>query len=478
MTIDLQDKLYTSTQVADILGVSLRTLYRYMEDGRIQSMRTASGRHRFTKDHITDFLNAGNLDPQDLLRNDSLANSSQDFSHNSATDLDDDFNNDFGQFNRNVNTNQKIFETGQAGANQLGRVVNAKSTETPVDTQGFNNISQYDNTYQQDNNRFNQTQTRSPYQGYSPSNVVNQNSGASGFQSQYNNQQGGDFNRQKNPVVDQYQNPFEERSLQSRQTDPVIEDLEDDVFFSPSSNNSFTSKTARSFDSTPFNQGNQTKQEFTDQKNAFTTNRYDPFMPNVNPNTNANPSTNANTNTNFGANYDDNIDQIKKADHQQPDRFAKWPEVDDKFTMPVEKKLEPAEKFVSRLNIRYYKSEITDLLELARKIKEVGKSRDLEYAFTLYAGLSLHFFIKPFTTLHFYANPEDMQIWREDLRLNPVQNKEDANIGILVNTDIIFVPNKDIAGFRVIEDKLLMKDLAELGEEDLVKTFRQHLMSN
>src|SRR3990167_6472725 len=59
MAIELADKLYTSTQVADILGVSLRTLYRYMEDNRIKSMRTASGRHRFTKDQILDFLNAG-----------------------------------------------------------------------------------------------------------------------------------------------------------------------------------------------------------------------------------------------------------------------------------------------------------------------------------------------------------------------------------------------------------------------------------
>lgn len=63
MTIELKDKLYTSTQVADILGVSLRTLYRYMEDGKINSMRTASGRHRFTRDNILEFLN-GDKDVQ------------------------------------------------------------------------------------------------------------------------------------------------------------------------------------------------------------------------------------------------------------------------------------------------------------------------------------------------------------------------------------------------------------------------------
>ena len=63
MALELKDKLYTSTQVADILGVSLRTLYRYMEDVKIKSMRTASGRHRFTKDQILEFLNAGQITP-------------------------------------------------------------------------------------------------------------------------------------------------------------------------------------------------------------------------------------------------------------------------------------------------------------------------------------------------------------------------------------------------------------------------------
>ena len=65
MAIELQDKLYTSAQVADVLGVSLRTLYRYMEDGRIESMKTASGRHRFTKEQILTFLDGGGFD-QDL----------------------------------------------------------------------------------------------------------------------------------------------------------------------------------------------------------------------------------------------------------------------------------------------------------------------------------------------------------------------------------------------------------------------------
>ncbi|MBU4380967.1 helix-turn-helix domain-containing protein [Candidatus Parcubacteria bacterium] len=55
----LVDKLYKSSEVCDILGVSLRTLYRYIEDGKLGSVQLASGRHRFTKDQIEKFLQLG-----------------------------------------------------------------------------------------------------------------------------------------------------------------------------------------------------------------------------------------------------------------------------------------------------------------------------------------------------------------------------------------------------------------------------------
>lgn len=57
INIELEDRLYTSTEVANVLGVSLRSVYRYLEDGKlIAEMKTATGRHRFTKQNILDFL--------------------------------------------------------------------------------------------------------------------------------------------------------------------------------------------------------------------------------------------------------------------------------------------------------------------------------------------------------------------------------------------------------------------------------------
>ncbi|MBU0650089.1 helix-turn-helix domain-containing protein, partial [Patescibacteria group bacterium] len=54
------EKLYTSTEVAEILGVSLRSIYRYLDENKIQAaVKTATGRHRFTKQNINDFLHPG-----------------------------------------------------------------------------------------------------------------------------------------------------------------------------------------------------------------------------------------------------------------------------------------------------------------------------------------------------------------------------------------------------------------------------------
>ncbi|EKD99778.1 MAG: hypothetical protein ACD_22C00176G0004 [uncultured bacterium] len=67
MTImNLEDKLYTSTEVAEILGVSLRSVYRYLDEGKLDAeVKTATGRHRFTKQNIIDFLYPNGEKPQD-----------------------------------------------------------------------------------------------------------------------------------------------------------------------------------------------------------------------------------------------------------------------------------------------------------------------------------------------------------------------------------------------------------------------------
>ncbi len=55
--MQLEDRFFTSTEVAEILGVSLRSVYRYLEEGKIDAeIKTATGRHRFTRQNILNFL--------------------------------------------------------------------------------------------------------------------------------------------------------------------------------------------------------------------------------------------------------------------------------------------------------------------------------------------------------------------------------------------------------------------------------------
>jgi len=67
--IKLEDKLYTSTEVAVILGVSLRSVYRYIEENKLNpEVKTATGRHRFTKQNIIDFLYPNGIAENNNLR--------------------------------------------------------------------------------------------------------------------------------------------------------------------------------------------------------------------------------------------------------------------------------------------------------------------------------------------------------------------------------------------------------------------------
>ncbi len=71
--MNIEEKLYTSTEVAEVLGVSLRSVYRYLEQEKLEAeIKTATGRLRFTKKNITDFLYpSGGASPQVSLKPDT-----------------------------------------------------------------------------------------------------------------------------------------------------------------------------------------------------------------------------------------------------------------------------------------------------------------------------------------------------------------------------------------------------------------------
>lgn len=48
-------KVYTTEEVCDLLHVARRTLYRYIQEGKIGSFRIGRG-HRFTEDDIKAYM--------------------------------------------------------------------------------------------------------------------------------------------------------------------------------------------------------------------------------------------------------------------------------------------------------------------------------------------------------------------------------------------------------------------------------------
>lgn len=361
MSIELKDKLYTSTQVAEILGVSLRTLYRYMEDSRIASMRTASGRHRFTKDQILDFLNGGEVD----LSEDTETYTNTTTKEEQKPSLDSVTSPSVDSFSKHKDSGSLFSSTATVNNN--------------------------DNYSRQSDDLFAKEDLK-------PLSIEED-----------------DIKDDDDEFVDEYVDDFD---------DDI--DLEDDpiVAENPARKGPFSSSQV-------------------EEKKVYN-------------------------------------DYFKREETQvsSANDFSRKP-VEEKVSEPVSKPaVEEMVDMGTDLNFRYYKSDNTDLIRLAKKIAEVASSKDLEYAFSGYAGLSLHFLIKPFTLLHFYANPEDMQIWKEELNLTPVSKKEDANIGVIVNTDIVFVPTKEMGNFKVVEDKVLLRDLSDHREDDLVRQFRLHLANS
>lgn len=467
MTIELQDKLYTSTQVADILGVSLRTLYRYMEDGRIQSMRTASGRHRFTKDQIIDFLNAGNLSPLDIERPSSYVtrNDSQPMQGNNNLNqvppTSQFSNQNFGQYNNQAGQQSPYIDsnTNYGNVAPVGQPAVSTMPETFMPQQPVhapNNDNFLNNSFFNSSNNVTQTMApaNDPFADFDDEPLDINSNNPVGQNNQVNF--GNPLNAE-NPL--NVANPFNEfgPTNVNEPTVPNPAKFNSDFDFSDSIDEpKFETPVQRKVEETPNDFRNEFKEVYREvevrtQQNQVPepVRQQSQFQPATHPQPTPQP---------------------QQAAQPQPGGFG--------LGMPQQQPAAPElVDLGSHLNIRYYKSEHSDLIELARKIKDVSKSRDLEYAFTLYAGLSLHFLIDPFTILHFYANPEDMQIWKEDLKLSPVSRKEDANVGVIINTDIVFAPTREIATFKVVEDKILLRDLSEVREENLIRKFREQLNS-
>ena len=408
MAIELQDKLYTSAQVADVLGVSLRTLYRYMEDGKIESMKTASGRHRFTKEQILTFLDGGGLDMEQEV-----------------------------EPVRPKPVYERSFEASKPAARVEDYSFNRPAASTRPNG-GYNG---------QENSFGSAQQFNSPKK-----------------QDAFTEANFDDFNEDADFGNDDFSfdlRPAEEPDRFNRDTRPSASNDRDSQDFNRPVSTAPVKPESR------FGSFDQGRGNFAPSRTPYAPTPVKPSFGDDDFGNRENPVKRP-------------VENVSARGYQSAPRFASQPAQAPARDFGTARNAATEPKISNSsesLNIRYYKSDFNDLIDLAKRVKEASITKDLEYAFTLNAGLSLHFLIDPFTLLHFYVNPEDLQIWRSVLGLVPVANKSEANIGILVNTDVVFIPTKEIGGFKVVEDKVLLKDLMRSSEDNLVKEFRQRILS-
>lgn len=120
---------------------------------------------------------------------------------------------------------------------------------------------------------------------------------------------------------------------------------------------------------------------------------------------------------------------------------------------------------------RYYKSMLGGLKEIAQNLDKVGRKANVDYAFTLYAGLSLEKPLKkPFSLLHAYVSPESEELFTKMLQLEPSDEKNAQLCLILSDDPSVFANKEEKHGLYVVSDDQLNKDFQTFGLESELKS--------
>ena len=119
----------------------------------------------------------------------------------------------------------------------------------------------------------------------------------------------------------------------------------------------------------------------------------------------------------------------------------------------------------------YFKSSLGGLKEIAQNVDKVSRKASVDYAFTLYAGLSLEKPLKkPFSILHLYVDPEAVELYRRLLQLEPA-SESDAQICLMLPRSKEVLSNKvEKHGLYVVDDDQLEQDFASMGLAEEYKT--------
>lgn len=320
--MNLEDKLYTSTEVAEILGVSLRSIYRYLEEGRLYAaVKTATGRHRFTKQNILDFLHPS-----------SNNNVSQKVSNSHISH----------QVELQQNAYKYKDEDGDGDENEID----------------YSKISAFEEEVSKD------------------------------FTAKENLQES------SQSTDDDYEEPvdwlkrFREAAELHRQQEAMRQQVSQESGFSKV----------------------------------------------------AEDAEDVNVHTSYHSIYPQTESVVEE-----------------------EAPVAPSKSY------RYYRSGVGGLKDIAQGLDKSAKKSGVDYAFTLNAGLSLHKPIKPFSLLHSYVRPKDLELFERMLELSPADERSAQLCLIVTDENNIYSNKKEMHGLNVVSDLQLKQDLHDHNLDDLAR---------
>jgi len=407
--MELKEKFYKSTEVAEIIGVSLRTLYRYMDSGKIGSVKLPSGRHRFTKDHIENFLYTNGI--TDAVSNpiqNNLPDNADNNQPTSVTNLDQGFvsRESANSLNSNLNTNPAVTQPQQStNLNPLPDYLGTQ--KVPVNNQPIepSNNSFSDNSvnirdvaqFNSNSTPFGKTQASVP-----PSD--NQDVVKSSL------------DQELDDLLDSLDNDV-------KTADPLPEPVSAQQPISPNPN---------------LNQGTQNNVAPVPVQNQHNPVHNQGF---------SSPITNNSLNSNPVI---DNAPLVQQQIQPNP--------------TPV-----PDYNFLDENKIKFFYCPHKELKHIARVIKKTADDSGKNYAFTMHAGYSLYGLLDPFSVIHFYSADSDLNFWIQSLHLEECF-EEKANVGILLSKEDAFSDTREVSGLRVVSSSKMVDNFRKNGYEELANT--------
>lgn len=504
MTLDLKDRLYTSSEVAEILGVSLRSVYRYIEEGKLDAdIKTATGRHRFSKKNILDFLKPNETDysrnnntlqnnyyssdldlnkESNVLQTNSLKNTINDTSKD--TDFDFDLDEEFLKslsFDSNPITNNPAnsFDNNKTTSNQ-----NTDSFDDFDDLEKLLKEFEEEEQKQKNNNHTNlndfTTDFESPFNRNLPNNdLVENSSNKKSFNDSFDDMS-----------LDEILNSFENSlsTNNTKTTDTSYKSQNQSSFMrNEASNSNFRNDLNSRNDS---NNDDLSDLDFDfnfdfDELNEASKGANDSLVKN-----NPAPAQQSNSKTFVEEEEDNWLERFRKAASKNNSSQS-----NSSFEDNNSSKSDPVSSFTGGFGINtgfnekplqrdsivennnynnknienYYTSTLNDLREVAQQVDKIAKKFDTDYAFTLNAGLSLHKRIDPFTCIHLYIRERDLELFEDYLDLTP-SKKQDASVCLIVTKDgEVFEDAYELHGLYVVSNVQLRSDLIDKGLDKLAR---------